>query len=480
MVKEWKMKVICLLAFSAVLVPGLWAQTVPTVQISEPVTLEEVLITKAAGIAVNTNAAEILVTTVDTENFLGYTDPLSGEVTTQCVLGFYVNPTTLEVIGDPFIIVGNNANIKTHDVKYNPVTNQYVVVALCQNRSNGGTFHVPVLALVNPRSVAGTNSPVAKIWGYQLDTDQNYDDVAVAVSTKNGSFLMVSERNFAGESEGVVGVLFDKNGTALTPNFAKLDQLEPARDEDDPDVFYLEENDVYLFITNIDPSTTKNRITATIIQSTPDSSGVLQQGTQQIVSQLRKDFNAGHAAAIENPFTKEFIGVFDYNNGPDGGDIFYFDIGPAPNYAFTESRPQIPYLDAAGSDPFQHRHPQLAVDPSSGVIVIAYNCHSGPAAINGMAITLLGADGAILPGPANGAELYPGLPSGHPPVYILARTNAAIANDANFYNIKYDPTSDSFIAVYASGSTTDGLTQMVRLKVMSDHRPADVGSYMIY
>lgn len=477
MVQEWKTRVICFMAVSLMLIPGLWAQTVPTVEISDPVTLEETLFTKAAGIAVNTHEPEILITTVDTENFFQFPDPISGEIGTEAVIGFYVNPMTLEVLGDPFIILGNNAEIETHDVKYNPVTNQYVVVASAHNRATNGTNQVPLLALVNPRSVAGTGNPVAKAWVNHPDSDQDYDDVAVAVSTKNGSFMVAAEKNFTGESEGVVGVLYDKDGNSLTPSFTKLDQLEPARDEDDPDIFYLEENDVYLFITNIDPSTSPNRITATIIQSTPDSSGLLQQGTQQIVSELRKNLNAGHAAAIENPFTKEFIGGFDYNNSPDGGDLFYFNIGPAPNYTFTESRTQVAYVEATGSNPFAHRHPQFAVDQNSGVIIVSYNYHGGPAGINGMACSLLGPDGGFLPGPAVGAELYPDLPEGHPPVYIVAETTSAISDSANYHNVKYDPFSDSFIVVYATGNN---ITQAARLKVLSDHRPADVSAYMIY
>src|SRR5690606_33348374 len=106
----------------------------------------------------------------------------------------------------------------------------------------------------------------------------------------------------------------------------------------------LEDNDVFVFLTNIDPTDgAPNRISATIIQTTPGADGKLQLGEQQIVSELRKNVTQGHPAAVENPFNDELIGVFDYDNGAQGGDIFYFNIGPAPDYILTETREQVPY-----------------------------------------------------------------------------------------------------------------------------------------
>ncbi|MFH1740235.1 MAG: hypothetical protein ABIH23_14600 [bacterium] len=449
-------------------VPLAGAQTAPTFTIGEPVVLFPDLMTREANLAVNTSEPEILAITIDTAPF-DVVDPINGELPWFALYGAFYNPITLEQIGDPFIILGGtvDAEIETNGVKYNPVTNQYVVVTKANDFGNNG-MDVPLIALVNPASVAAGGNPVAKAFAYDMETDQNYDDVAVAVNTRNGSFLLVAERNFVHEadppatSEGVCGALFDKDGNLLTPQFGRLDTLEPDRDEDDPDVAYLEENDVFIFITNIDPSYSKNRITATIIQSAPDANGNLQAGTQQIVSELRKDFSAGHAAAIENPFTREFIGVLDYDNGAEGGDIFYFQIGPPPDYAFTEARPQIPYLEAAASSPYSQRHPQLAVDPNSGVIAIA---HNATGEFQGMMFTLLGPDGAILPGRPNDRP------------YELVATDQAISSSANYHNIVYDPDSDSFIVIYATG---DGWTEAVRLTVTSDHRPVGVADWMVY
>ena len=445
-------------------VPFSAAQTEPTFEISDPVVLFEDLITKEAGIAVNTNTPEILMTTFDTMPIGDQVDPISGELPMIALYGCFYDPITLEKSGEPFLIFGNpyGTGMETNDVKYSPVTNQYVVAAKADNFGENGR-NVPLVAIVNAgEAVSAGESPVAKAFAYDTGTDQNYDDVALAVSTRTGNFILVAERNFAGEDgEGEVGVLFDKEGNELTP-WKKLDTLEPTRDEDDPDVIYLEENDVFLFITNIDPSYSPNRITASIIQAEPDANGELQVGEQQVVSELRKNFNAGHPDAIENPFTGEFIGVLDYDNGAEGGDIFYFEIGPPPDYILTETREQIPYLEAESNSPYSQRHPQLAVDPNSGVIVISHNARQGE--FQGMVFTLLGPEGNILPGRPDD-------------LYKLVETFEPVSNSANYHNVAYDPHSDSFIVIYA---TEDGYTEAVRLTVTSNHLPEDVGGWMIY
>jgi hypothetical protein len=315
------------------------------------------------------------------------------------------------------------------------------------------------MAIVNPSTASDR---VFKAWAWDAESPQDYQDTAVAASSKNGNLLYISEYSPAGESEGVIGLLYDKDGNLLTTaGITRLDSLEPTRDEDDPDVYYLPENDVFFFITNIDPSTSANRISGRVIQTNAGTDGLLQLGEQRVFSQLRKPFSAGHPSAIENPFTGEFIGALDYDNGAEGGDLFYFNIGSAPDYQLTESRPQIPYLEAAGNVPYNQRHPRFAVDPNSGVIIVSHNARQG--SIQGMVFTLLGPDGQILPGRPD--ELY-----------VLNETDSQVSNDANNHDVQYDPVSDSFLIIYA---TEGGFTFVQRLKVTSNHLPASVDDWML-
>ena len=86
----------------------------------------------------------------------------------------------------------------------------------------------------------------------------------------------------------------------------------------------------------------------------------------------------GHPASIENPFNGEIITVFDLGgNNVERGGMSYVTIGAAPGYTFSEARPEIMYLDGApgAGDPFKHNHPQLAVDPNSGVIIVGHNAN---------------------------------------------------------------------------------------------------------
>ncbi|MBI1390054.1 MAG: hypothetical protein GC154_16555 [bacterium] len=436
------------------------AQTEPTFTISDPVNLFAETATKEAGLAINEKTSEVLFVTIDTAAIDN--DPITGEPAQTAVTGFYYDPVTLTQKGDPFVIVGNpRGSLQKLSVTYNPVNDKYFIAVAADGYSPSGA-RVPLMAIVNSYADSQANGPIYKAWSWDEGTAQNYQDTAVASSSKNGNLMYVSEYSPAGEGgEGVIGLLYDMDGNLLVNDKTRLDQLEPDRDEDDPDVYYLPENDVFLFITNIDPSTSKNRIAATAIQPVPDANGNLQQGTMQIVSKLRKDFSAGHPSAIENPFTGEFIGALDYDNGAEGGDIFYFNIGPAPNYTLTESQPQIPYLEAAGGVPLNQRHPRLAADTAHGVIVISTNANGN---WQGMGFTLLGPDGHILPGRPDD-------------LYRLVETPTSISNDANYHDVKYDPNSKSFLIIYA---TSGGFTNVVRLSVTSDHLPADVNGWMVY
>lgn len=436
------------------------AQIQPTFEISDPIAIISSSLTKEAGMAINEKEQEVLFVTIDTASIDD--DPITGQPSQQAVIGLYYDPVTLKQKGESFTIMGNpNGALQKLSVTYNSVSNRYFVAVAADSYSPTG-MRVPLMAIVNPYSVAQTSGSVFKAWNWDPETAVNYQDTAVAASSNNGNQLYVSEYSPAGESgEGVIGLLYDKDGNLLTKENTRLDQLEPTRDEDDPDLYYLPKNDVFLFITNIDPSTSLNRISATAIQPVPSAEGKLQQGNQQIVSQLRKEFSAGHPSAIESPFTGEFLGVLDYNNGTDGGDIFYFNIGPAPDYVLTESRPQIAYFEATSSVPFVHRHPRIAADPNSGVFVISHNAREG--SFQGMVFTLLGPDGSILPGRPDD-------------LYKLVATASTVSNDANWHDVKYDPHSDSFLIIYA---TEDNYTSVVRLKVTSNHMPASVDGWML-
>ena len=437
------------------------------VEIGAPVLLDVIfdggdpIATKEANMAFNTDEPEILFVTTATDGALK--DPVTGEDSQQAVVGFFMDPRTLEQTRDPFVILGNpDGELKRVDVKYNPVSKQYVVVSAARGyRPNGQDL--PLIAFVNPNSVAGGEDPVAQAFVYDGQSTVSYDDVAVAVSTNNGNILVVGEHDFAGEGEGVVGAMFDKDGNVLTPTFTRLDRLQAIGDEDDPDVLFLPNNDVFVFLVNTDGDGADDlldRITGSVIQPVPDGDGNLQLGDQVVLGGDRLEGVAeGHPAAIENPFTNELIGALDYSNGANGGDIFYFQVGDAPTFELTTTRDQIPYLEATGSDPYQQRHPQLAADPNSGVIVVGHHVLSSaadPPLPNGYALTVLGPDGAVLPGRN---ELNNGF-------HAFLENEDATNNDANWTNVKYDPLSDSFIVVFADNG---GETKVVRFTVVSNH-----------
>ncbi len=449
-------------------VPASMAQSL-TYEISEPVILGD-LLTARANMSISTHEPIALLVTVDTSNYYEFADPITGEIAQAAVLGFFYNTITLEPIGEPFIIVGNpGSDFDTLDVDYNPVSQQYIVAASANNYLPGGG-QANLLSIVS----SSTAEPVVKAWVYEPDSAESFDDIAVSCSSNNGNILMVSERNFAGEGEGVIGALFDQDGNLLTPNFGRLDQLQPTGDEDDPDVVFLPVNDVFLFLVNTDDGTYQDRITGAVILPVPDADGNMQIGEQQILGSERKPATAqGHPAAIENPFNSELVGVFDYSNGADGGDVFYFTVGGAPDYVLSEARDQVAYLEAAGSNPVNQRHPQLAADPSSGVIVVAYNVNNDTNALEagGILFTVLGPDGGVLPDNGNsvGTDQV---------IYKMTPDElGVISNDANNYNMLYDPHSDSFICVYA---TNEQYTKAVRLKITSNHLPVSVDSWMLH
>jgi hypothetical protein len=417
------------------------------------------VIAQEAGLATHTTEPEVLVTTIDSGNAAGWVDPVTQQTAIAAVVGRFYDPNTLAATSDPFLIIANPSGaITRHDVKFNPVSKQYVVVA--NTRAHGTTgANVVTVATVKPGPVADPLTQVAKSVVHNIGADANYDDVAVAVSTKNGNILMIAEHNFTGEGEGVIGVLYDKDLTALTPTEGRIDRLQPVGDEDDPDVTYLPEADVFLYTGNTDNSngstgTLHNRIVSAIIQTVPDGTGALQSTVEQTISDgLPAGRDEGHPATLENPFTGQLITAYDGGNGTPFGDLSYFTLGAAPAYTLTSARAETNYTTGMDGNPFRQQHPQLAADPVAGVIVVGFNANGSDIGLpSGYVYRALGTDG--LP-----------LPSVFPIASFLADAPGGLGNSADYHNIKYSPVSGSFIAVYASSS---GGAYLASLQVTSE------------
>ena len=430
----------------------------------DPSDISSVVPNSYAGLAINTKAPEILVTTVfngynniDIANAFGFLfDPISGEENIGVLIGYRVNSITGARIGEPFIILGNpNGEIQKNDVKYNPVTDQYVVVAEARGISANG-LNIPVIALVN--SAAGVDAGgenVAKVVNHDNDAaDHQYQDVGLAVSSKNGNFMIVAEFQQEGFGEGVSGAIYDQEANLLSKVVNRLDTIAQDRDEDDPDVSYAPMADMFIFNTNIDPVDGEpNRISLTAVQTMPDANGDLVTGAQQIVSNTRVEATSqGHPSAVENPFNGEFIVAFDYANGAAGGDLVYLRMND--DLSFTETSAQVPYLEATGGDPFNHRHPQIGIDTNRCYMLLAHNANGGnryPGVV-GMAFTILDEDGQILPGRS---ETFFGF-------HGFSRTEAGISNDPNHNNVQFDPFSRKFYSVV---NDQTGVTRLISLSL---------------
>ncbi|MGE4178452.1 MAG: hypothetical protein AB7J34_01380 [Limisphaerales bacterium] len=418
----------------------------------------EGVISRESSLEANSDSPEVLVVSVDTANVGGFMDPITGEFAATSLVGRFYDPRTLVPTSEPFAVLGSPVgNINRADVKYNPVSKQYVVVATARAYNAGG-FDSVLVSLINPVGV-GAN-PVAKAFVHDPDSDQSYDDVAVAVSTANGNFMIVAERKFVEEGEGTVGVLYDKAGTRLSAPFTRLDRLQTVGDEDDPDVVYLPEIDAFLYLTNTDNSngstgTLSNRIVGSIVDSSPDSQGALVVRTEQPMADGEPAGTAeGHPASILNPFNNQIITAFDGGNGTAIGDLSYRSVGPAPDYSFAEAQPEVPYLRGGGPASFNHQHPQLAVDTEHGVIVLGFNAVGSSASIpDAYAFRVLGPNGQPLP-----SQL--GTP------YYLAESPGGLGNSVNFHNVKYSAATASFVVAYTS---TPGITYLAALEVTSSH-----------
>jgi hypothetical protein len=433
------------------------------VAVSDPLVINA----KEGNIAVNTDEPEVLVTTIDQNNSGSYTDPTTTNVAVQSLVGYFYDPRTLTRKRGPFFIMGNGSlngagQITRHDVKYNPVSHQYDVVG-CARQYTADAQDVLMIARVNPDSVAGANDPLVNVFIYDgLTNGTSYDDVSLAVSTPNGNFIVVAEHKVPGQSgEGAYGALFSSNGTVLTPTPTRLDLLQPTGDVDDPDVVYLPKKDVFLFISNTDLSGgLANRIVGSVVQTAAPGGNLQVSGPEQLLA-MNSGSAQGHAAAIENPFNGEILTAYDNGNDTSTGQLTYYTVGAGPSYTFTQARPQAPYLAGpTAGNPFRHQHPQLAADPSSGVLVIGYQSRNSTVGLpNAYVFSVLDTNGAVMP-----SQL--GAP------YFLADSVAGLIDTgANYHNIKYDPSSDSFVAAFTAGSSGSRVVYLASVTVTSAHLP---------
>ena len=284
----------------------------------------------------------------------------------------------------------------------------------------------------------------------------------MAVSPINGNIALVAELSSpADEGEAVIGALMNSQGELLTEPVQRIDRVtDSTRDEDDPDIIYLPKKDVFLFITNTDVAPdSPNRIGGAVIETAPGPNGTLVTTPLQFLGTNRLEgLSEGHPASIENPWNGEILTAFDYGNDQPNGDVSYYSLGSAPTYSFTQARPQAPYLVGTGKNPFGHRHPQVAVDPVAGVILIGVNIGGSEVGIpDGVGFKLLDPEGAFLPGVSEETQIH-----------ILAETGAPIAGDPNSWNVKYDSFSGGFIFAWYARSV--GMS-IARLNVTSNHLP---------
>jgi hypothetical protein len=419
---------------------------------------------KEGNLAVNTDEPELLITTVDQQNTGGLIDPITGAPALQVLLGYFYDPLTLTLKRGPFLIMGNsqgNGQITRHDVKYNPFTHEYNVVGCA--RLYDGVADLLMIARVSPDSSAGASDPLLQVQVYDgLTNTLSYDDVSLAVSERNGNFIVVAEHKVAGEGEGTYGALFGPDGAVLTPMPGRLDLLQGAGDEDDPDVIYLPSKDAFLYLSNTDfGGGLVNRLVGSVIQTTPDATGHLRvSGPEQSIASDTGPAQ-GHAASIENPFNGELITAFDTGgNDVSTGELSYYTIGSGPAYAFAEARPQVPYLaGAAAGDPFRHQHPQIAVDPNTGTFVVGYQARGSVVGYpNAYVFNVLDANGAPMPSPLGAA-----------PYFLIDTLAGAIDTGANFHNIKYDPFSGSFVAVATAGDNGSRAIYLASVSITSSH-----------
>lgn len=412
-------------------------------------------------VAVNTSVPEVLVTTLDTINSAGYVDPtLSSNLAVQAVVGYFYDPRTLTKTRGPFFIMGNaNGNINKHDAKYNPVSNEYIVVGRAVAHGPGGE-HELMISRISPDAVAGANEPLVSVFSFtNVPPGLGYDDVSVAVSTQNGNFIVVAEHAITGEGEGVYGVLFSSNGTVLTPTPSRLDLRPPvgSSDEDDPDVVYLPQKNVFLYVSNTDNDGWVNKIVGSIVQTTPSGGSLQVSGQEQLLSTASG--TQGHPASMENPFNGELITAYDAGNGTAVGNLTFFNIGAGPTYSLTEARAEIPYLSGTAPNPYRHQHPRLAADPNSGVILVAHNAYQSSVGLpNGYVFRVLDKNGNVMP-----SQL--GAP------YYLADSYGQIDTGPNDHGIAYDPNTDSFVAVFNAANPLGGnrITYLASVSVTSSH-----------
>jgi hypothetical protein len=436
----------------------------PRMRISDPVLVAagtgdetSTISPRNGNLAANTDEPELLVVVVDEINAGVYNDPTTGNPAVHALMGYFYDPLTLTRTKGPFLIMGNSAGqLNRPDVKYNPVSKQYVVAANARLASSTQN-DLLMVARVNPASVAGDGEPLAGVAVFDgLANGLSYDDVALAVSTRNGNFIVVAEHKVAGEGEGSYGVLFGPNGEALTAVPSRLDLAQSAGDEDDPDVAYLPGRDAFLYTSNTDGGPLFNHIVGSVIQTTALSGQLQISGAEQSLS--TSDSVQGHSASMENPFNGQILTAYDNGNDASKGDLTYFKIGSSPSYLFSEAKSAIPYFNGTNRNPFTHRHPQLAADPDSGAILIGHSANNSSVGLpDGYVFSLYDSSGVALPSQLGTPYFMGDSPAGQ------------IDTDPNFHKVVYDRFSGAFIAVWTGGNAPARATYLASVSITSTH-----------
>lgn len=220
-----------------------------------------------------------------------------------------------------------------------------------------------------------------------------------------------------------------------------------------------------MYLSNTDVSGgLVNKVVGSVIQTVPDAGGNLQVNGPEQPLAATSGPTQGHPASIENPFNGEIITAFDAGNNVPNGELSYFNIGPGPSYTFSEARPQMPYLAGAAGNPFTHQHPQLDVDPNSGVFVLGHQARDTSVGLpDGYVFSVLDTNGAVMPSQLGA------------PYYLMDTLAGPVDTGVNYHNIKYDPFSDSFLAVAAAGGSGSRVLYLAAVQVTSSLLPEAPG-----
>lgn len=456
--------------------------------------------TQYAEVTANTGAPELLITFIDVQ--ATETDPITGQPSVQGLWGVFVNSNTFEPINEPFFIFGTpDGALERIASVYNPFSGQYMVGTV-NIRSGGGDDagdNNPLFAIINPP--VSSKPRIEKTMEFDADTVSSYQAIEFALDTKRGNVMMANEYFFqygAGDKESVTVFLFDQNFNLLSsltpPDLDAYNQTETG-DVDNPHINYIPSRDFYYVVWNTEDQNLPDdelyrRVGGRIIEPELDVNGDFVLGDASVISNPNlpnadDDLRETHPDVIDNPFTGNFVTVYSTGGNDQGGFISLTHVGDAPNYPITKVRElDEPYVSQPDVDTrIRQRQPEIALDENSGVFMVAMTVRGGNGnyvtetlGLGGINIAFLGPDGSTLPPNTSHPNYVEGLP---PAVYNATPDEFdTVNNQPHRFDIEYDSSSDSFIIVYEARESE--FIKLVRVKVTSDHRPADVKSWMLY